>query len=60
MVCPVCKCEAVITGQKMVFTEQEQKLYRVLKYSCRNKKCKKFNKEIGEVKNEQKVEIEAE
>jgi len=51
VVCPVCKIEAVITGQKMVYNTEEQQLYRVLKYSCRNKKCKEFNKEIGEKRN---------
>ncbi|MBQ3890412.1 MAG: hypothetical protein II740_03555 [Lachnospiraceae bacterium] len=58
MQCPVCKTEAVITKQKMVYSTEEGKLYRVLTYSCRNKKCKNFEKEIGEVRNELPVETE--
>ena len=58
MKCPKCQCEAVITNQKMVFAQDENKLYRVLKYSCRNKKCTKFEKEIGEAKNEVPISIE--
>lgn len=50
MQCPVCKTEAVITGQRMVM--KDDKLYRALKYSCRNKKCKKFNTVIGETESE--------
>lgn len=52
MVCPVCNVEAVITNQHMVYSKEEGKLYRVLKYSCRNKKCKEFNNVIGEDRNE--------
>jgi hypothetical protein len=56
MECPVCKIEAVISGQKMVM--KGNKLYRVLKYSCRNSKCEKFQTEIGEVEHEVPVEIQ--
>lgn len=48
MVCPKCKVEAVITGSRMVYNKKDEKAYRVLKYSCRNKKCEKYNKVIGE------------
>ena len=41
----------------MVFDQENQKLYRALKYSCRNKKCDKFGKEIGEAKNEVPVSL---
>lgn len=58
MVCPKCKTEAVITSQRMVYSAEEQKLYRVLQYSCRNKKCDRYEKEIGEVKNEIPVATE--
>lgn len=50
MECPVCKTEAVITGQRMVL--KDNKLYRALKYSCRNRKCEKFETVIGEENNE--------
>lgn len=50
MECQVCKIEAVISGQRMVL--KGEKLYRALKYSCRNKNCEKFNTVIGEVDNE--------
>lgn len=58
MVCPVCNVEAVISKATTVLNQQEVKIYKVLKYSCRNKKCKEFNKEIGEVKDEIPFEIE--
>jgi V8-like Glu-specific endopeptidase len=48
VVCPVCNVEAVITAQHIVYSQEEGKLYRVLRYSCRNKKCKQFNKELDE------------
>ncbi len=46
MVCPVCQCEAVIT--RIVYSEEDGKRERTNTYSCRNKRCRKFNKEIGE------------
>lgn len=52
MVCPKCKCEAMIKKQRMVFRQEENKLYRVLTYTCRNKKCDRYEKEVGEVSNE--------
>lgn len=48
MECPVCKTEAYITSQKMVYNQQEGKLFRVLKYSCRNRNCEKYEQEVGE------------
>ena len=48
-----CKCEAMITSSSMVFSMEEQKLYRALTYICRNKKCTEYEKVIGE----EKVEI---
>lgn len=58
MQCPKCKCEAMISTQRMMFDKEEEKLYRILTYSCRNKKCDKYEKEIGEVKNEVPVSLE--
>lgn len=58
MRCPLCNTEAVITKQRMVFKASETKLYRNLVYSCRNKNCNSFEKEIGEVANEEPVETE--
>lgn len=58
MDCPVCKLEAVITKTTRVLDQREMKLYNVLHFSCRNKNCKEFNKEIGEVKNELPFEIQ--
>lgn len=52
MVCPRCKCEAVISKSDYVFNTEEQKLYRKIVYKCRNKKCDKFNNEVGEDKYE--------
>ena len=48
MECPVCKCEAYISSQKMVFNEEKGLLYRVLKYTCQNSKCEKCGTEVGE------------
>ena len=58
MVCPVCKCEAVITASKYVYSKEDDKLYREIKFSCRNKKCKEFKKEIGEDRQELDVTTE--
>ena len=58
MQCPVCNTEAVITSNKMKYDTEEQKLYRILKFSCRNKKCSQYMKEIGEEKREIPVDIE--
>lgn len=48
MVCPVCNCEAIITGSRLEYNEATKKLSRVITYTCRNKKCKKYLKDIGE------------
>lgn len=58
MQCPLCKTEAVITSSKMVYSAAEGKLYRVIKYSCRNKKCNNYLKVVGEERNPVKFEIE--
>jgi len=48
MECPVCKTEARIDSQKMVFNQEQGKLFRVLIYKCRDKNCEKFDQVIGE------------
>lgn len=58
MVCPKCGLEAVITKNKRVFKTDEGKLFRIMTYSCRNKKCNDFEKEVGEVTDEISVEID--
>jgi len=58
MVCPVCNIEAVIQKTDTVLNKEEMKLYNVFHFSCRNKKCKEFNKEIGEQRYEIPFETE--
>jgi len=58
MRCPKCDTEAVITKTRQVFNTEEQKLFRYIEFSCRNKKCSNFQKVIGEDKDEQPVTIE--
>ena len=58
MVCPVCNVEAVVTESHYVYSKDEEKLYRAIKYSCRNKKCEKFGKDIGEARQELDVATE--
>lgn len=55
MICPVCGVEASITrsayqveGDKAPDTET--KVYSVLHFSCRNKSCRMFDREIGTVR----------
>ena len=43
----------MITSSSMIFSTEEQKLYRALTYICRNKKCTEYEKVIGE----EKIEI---
>lgn len=52
MRCPLCDTEAVITKTKFVYNATENKLFRVMEYKCRNKKCPNFEKVIGEEKDE--------
>jgi hypothetical protein len=42
----------------MVFSSEEQKWFRITRFTCRNKKCPKFKEVIGEDKDEQNVTIE--
>lgn len=58
MVCPVCNVEAVIKSTNTVLNKEEMKLYMIFHFSCRNKKCKEFNKDIGEERTEIPFEIE--
>ena len=58
MRCPSCNTEAIITSAEMVFSSEEQKLFRITRFTCRNKKCPKFKEVIGEDKDEQNVTIE--
>ena len=45
MVCPLCKTEARIERATNVM--KGGKLYRKIVYTCRNKKCENFDKEVG-------------
>jgi hypothetical protein len=58
MKCPLCDIEAVITKTRQAFNMEEQKLFRYIEFSCRNKKCPNFEKVIGEDKDELPVTIE--
>ena len=53
MVCPVCSTEAVISKTSYGYHLKEDStvdMYMLVKYSCRNKNCKNFQKEVGEEK----------
>ena len=58
MNCPKCKVEARITKVRNVFNTEEQKLYRVVEFTCYNKKCPNNEKVVGEAKDEINVTIE--
>lgn len=58
MICPKCKVEARITKVRNVFNTEEQKLYRVVDFTCLNKKCPDYEKVIGQAKDEINVTIE--
>ena len=58
MNCPKCKIEARITKVRNVFNTEEQKLYRVVEFTCYNKKCDKYETVVGEAKDEINVTIE--
>ena len=58
MVCPVCSLEAVISKTSYGYHLKEDStvdMYMLIKYSCRNRKCTEFQKEIGE----EKIPLEA-
>lgn len=42
----------MIKKSHRVFNEEEKKLYRVMDFACRNKKCTEFDKTIGTQKDE--------
>lgn len=53
MLCPECKTEAAImeSGYEIrgdTSPDTETQLFSVVKFHCRNPKCKKFKEEIGE------------
>ena len=52
MVCPVCNIEAVISKTSYGYHMEDDKvdMFMLIKYSCRNKNCRNFQKEIGEEK----------
>lgn len=50
MVCPVCRCEAII--KKFAYSDEDGKQYITNTFTCRNRRCKQFDKEIGEEKKE--------
>jgi len=52
MLCPVCNIEAVISKTSYGYHMEGDKvdMFMLIKYSCRNKNCKNFQKEIGEEK----------
>ena len=56
MVCPLCKIEARISKATNVF--RNEKLYKRFEYSCRNKECENYEKEIGDEEIELDVTIE--
>lgn len=58
MECPKCKCEAIISKNRTIFKEEEKKLYRMMSFSCRNKKCTEYQKEIGTKMDELPFSIE--
>lgn len=58
MLCPKCKVEARITLVRNVFNTEEQKLYRVVDFTCYNKKCPDYEKVVGQAKDEINVTIE--
>lgn len=58
MLCPKCNIEARITKVRNVFNTEEQKLYRVVDFTCYNKKCPDYEKVIGQAKDEINVTIE--
>lgn len=53
MLCPVCNLDAVrINAVEVTETDENGKevRYMVNTYSCRNKRCREFQKEVGEDK----------
>lgn len=46
MKCPKCNTEMIITKNRRIFSSEEQKLYRDMEFSCRNKKCPNFEKVV--------------
>lgn len=56
MKCPLCQTEERITSSKNIL--KEQKLFRRLTYSCQNKNCPNFDKELH--KEEIELEVEKE
>ncbi len=36
----------IITKNRRIFSSEEQKLYRDMEFSCRNKKCPNFEKVV--------------
>lgn len=53
MQCPECKIEARITKVRKEVNVEERKMYRIMTYSCQNKKCPNFNQEIDTVRVEE-------
>ena len=52
MQCKKCGMEAFISGKKLKFEgdaspETETKAYNEITFSCRNKQCSNFEKEVG-------------
>ncbi len=58
MVCPSCKVEAVITKSRLVYKVTKGEFYRELTFTCRNKKCKNYKKEIGSEKHPLIVDVD--
>ena len=57
MKCPKCNIEAAISGTRYVATgdnspDEETKLFIEQRFSCRNRQCANFGKEIGLKKNQ--------
>lgn len=60
MLCPECKTEAAImeSGYEVsgdTSPNTKTRLFAVLKFHCRNPKCPRYGKEIGEERSEVRV-----
>ena len=58
MKCPKCDCEAVISANRTIFVQEEGKLYREMTFTCRNRKCPDYEKEVDTIRDELDVTIE--
>ena len=57
MLCPVCNTQAIIASSEIKVTgdtspDTETQIFRIHTFQCRNPKCSKYQKDIGEISNE--------